>query len=288
MRPPDDNECIVDFCDEKDFSKIPEKTFKIIINVAGIVDQYAPKDLMMEINAEGTRRMCEWALKHDCRHFIQISSVSAYGFKLLGEDRAEDNTKRNKGFFGIPYSQSKAKAERYIEKSGLSGYTMLRFPPILGRNDSYITPTIVPRLLNDEWYFSTKKDKKYSTMYIKNIGPLVSNVIEAGPQNEAFNCTGYEMTWRDYVYEYARQLDVELEEQYQSIWKGLKNWDDKQILLMLGYCYFGAHYPNDKLKDIIGFEPKYSWKEGVADAIEGYFEREEQNSMQKTGEMESG
>jgi len=107
-------------------------------------------------------------------------------------------------------------------------------------------------------------------MYIKNMGALISKFIEAGPKNEAYNCVDYEMTWKEYVLEYARQLNVELKEQYKSIMSGLMNWGDKNILLMLGYSYFGAHYSDEKLQEDYGFEPPYSWKEGVADAIVAY------------------
>lgn len=287
MREPLENEVIVDFRKEEEFQKIPDKEFEIIINVAGVIDSNLPKELMMNINAEGTRRMTEWAKSHNCEHFIQISSVSAYGMQLLGEDRKEKKRLRNKGVFGINYSKSKAKAERYIEKSGLSGYTLLRFPPILGENDSYITPTIVPRLIEGNFYFSGNKERKYSTMNIKNIGPLLSKVINAGPQNEPFNCCDFEMTWPEYVAEYADQLNLELPDKKISVFKGLKKWRDKQYLLMVGYSYFGAHYCTDKLKEKIGFEPPHSWQEGVADGIKGYF-REEPEMEKKWREKTNG
>lgn len=270
MREPLEKECVVDFCKEEDFNNIPDKNFEIIINVAGIIDSTVPRKLMMNVNAKGTRRMGRWARKHDCKHFIQISSVSAYGMQLLGENRKEKKILRNRGVFGINYSKSKAKAERFIEKAKLNGYTLLRFPPILGKNDSYITPTIVPRLLNGTFYFAGKKDRLYSTFYIKNMGPLIKKVIDAGPQNDAFNCTDYEMLWKEYVAEYARQLNIELKDQKISILSGLKNWEDKQFLLMVGYSAFGAHYPNTKLKKEIGFEPPYVWQDGVKEAIEDF------------------
>ena len=61
MRAPEEKECIVDFCKDEDFSKIPEEDFEIIINVAGIVDQTVPKKLMMEVNAEGTTTGIIWS-----------------------------------------------------------------------------------------------------------------------------------------------------------------------------------------------------------------------------------
>jgi nucleoside-diphosphate-sugar epimerase len=270
MREPMDKECIVNFCNDKDFIKIPDKDFEIIINVAGVVDQTLSKKIMMEINAEGTRRMSEWAKKHNCKHFIQISSVSAYGFRSLGENRTEIKTKRNKGFFGIKYGKSKAKAERYIERSGLQGYTILRFPAILGEGDSYISPIIISRLLKGEFYFSGKKNRLYSTFYIKNLGSLIFKVIEAGPLNRGLNCTDFEMTWKEYIAEYAQRLGLKLINQKKSIFTALSHWDDKKYLLMIGYSHFGAHYPNDKLKLLIDWEPLYSWQEGVKEAILGY------------------
>jgi nucleoside-diphosphate-sugar epimerase len=189
---------------------------------------------------------------------------------LLGEFNTETKTKRNKGFFGIRYNKSKAKAERYIEKSGVKGYTLLRFPPILGYQDSYISPAIIPRLLKGEFYFCGKQDKLFSTFYIKNIGSLISKLVEVGSQNTALNCTDFEMTWKEFVAEYARLLKVDLVNQQKSIWSGFLHWNDKKYLLMVGYGRFGAHYPNDKLKQLIDWEPPYSWQEGVREAIIGY------------------
>ncbi|MFX0022942.1 MAG: NAD-dependent epimerase/dehydratase family protein [Candidatus Hermodarchaeota archaeon] len=270
LRSPLEKECIVNFCVDDAFDKIPNKQFEIVINAAGAIDQTLSKKLMMEINAEGTRRMAEWARKHNCKHFIQISSVAAYGFRLLGQFNTEIKTKRNKGFFGIRYSKSKAKAERYIEKSGLHGYTLLRFPSILGYGDSYISPAIIPRLLKGEFYFSGKQEKFFSTFYIKNIGSLMSKLIDVGPQNMALNCTDFEMTWKEYVAEYARLLKTDLIDQKKSIWSGFLHWNDKKYLLMVSYGRFGAHYPNDKLKQAINWEPTYTWQEGVKEAIKGY------------------
>jgi nucleoside-diphosphate-sugar epimerase len=270
IREPEDKEYYVDFCIDNDFKKIPNKNFSIIINVAGVVDQTLPKKLIMEVNAEGTRKMAEWATKHKCEHFIQISSVSAYGFRSLGVNKTEKTTKRNKGIFGIAYSKSKAKAERYIERSGLRGYTILRFPAILGEKDSFISPIIISRLLNGEFYFSGKKDRLYSTFYIKNIGSLLSKLIDVGSLNTALNCTDFEMTWKEYIAEYAHLLKLEVLDQKKPLWTALSHWDDKQYLLMIGYSRFGAHYSNNKLTSILNWKPTYFWQGGVKEAIQGY------------------
>lgn len=51
----------------------------------------------------------------------------------------------------------------------------------------------------------------------------------------------------------------------------LKNYlKDKQYLLMLTFSYFGAHFPNSKLKKQIKFEPEYTWQDGVKEAVKSY------------------
>ena len=163
LREPDIHEVKVNFCNTNDFSKIPDKNFDIIINVVGTVDQGIPKKLMMDINSEGTRRMTKWAKTHNCKHFIQISSISVYGLQLLGENISEEMN-RTKMPIGFPYGFSKAKAEEYIENSGLPGYTILRLPPVIGKNDSYISPSIISKLINNDFFFSRQKDKKFSIL----------------------------------------------------------------------------------------------------------------------------
>ena len=102
------------------------------------------------------------------------------------------------------------------------------------------------------------------------MGSLISKIIEADYQNDAFNCTDFEMTWREYVKEYATQLNAEVIDQYVPIKSIFKHWDDKKYCLMVSYCWVGAHYPNDKLRQLIDWSPPYSWQEGVSDAIRGY------------------
>jgi nucleoside-diphosphate-sugar epimerase len=272
MREPEENEIKIDFSKEAEFKKLPDRDFEIIIHTVGIVDQTLPKKLMFEVNAEGTRRILDWAKSHGCKHFIQMSSTSVYGMKVIGENRREDNTKRYHGRFAIPYGRSKAKAEKYIEKSGIA-YTILRMPPVIGKNDSFVSEVIIPRLLNGNFYFSGKKDKKFSFLYIKNLNSIISKLIETGPQNDVFNASDYSLFWRDFIEEFAENLNVKVKDQRKSFLSGLIHWKDKQYLFMIGYSYYGGHFPNDKLKKAIDWEPEYSWKVGVKEAIDGYFEK---------------
>ncbi|MBD3226699.1 MAG: NAD-dependent epimerase/dehydratase family protein [Candidatus Lokiarchaeota archaeon] len=270
-----EDEVKVDVRNREEFDEIPDIKYDVIIHTAGIVDQRAPKKLIFDVNAEGTKNLLDWIGDDKCEHLIQMSSTAVYGFKLLGENRCEETKKCR--WIGIPYMKSKAKAERYIINSDVK-YTLLRMPPVLGENDSYISPTIIPRLLNGTFFFCGKKDSLYSTFYVKNLGPIVEKFIKIGPKNIAVNCTDYEITWNEYIEEYAKQLGVEVIDQKKSIFSVFWNWKNKHYLLMLSYSKFGAHYPNDKMKEFINFQPKYSWREGVKEAVEAYLKNSDMPS----------
>lgn len=240
----------------------------IIIHTAGIIDSALPKKLMFDVNVQGTHNILEYAKWVRCSHFIQLSSVSVYGYNLLGENRSEDQTHRCK-YIGINYSKSKAEAERKIEKSGIP-YSLLRFPPVLGENDSYITPTIVPRLLEGNLFFGSREDHMYSLFYVKNMGSLLESLINHGPLNDAVNCIDYTVPWREYCGEYARQLHVDMPLQVKPFITGLLNWEDKHYLLMIGYSGLGASYTNEKLQTALHWNPPFHWHEGVREAISSF------------------
>ena len=270
VRDAKENEVRFDIRDEKEFKKLPKGKFDVVIHTVGVVSQAAPKKLMFQVNAEGTKRMLAWAKENGGGHFIQISSVSVYGLKTNGQNRSEAKTKRYDGMFAIPYMRSKAKAERYIEESGL-GYTILRLPAILGKNDTVVSPAIVPRLQNGSFYFCGKADKLFSTLYVKNLPPIIEKVIEAGPLNDAFNCVDYHVPWREFVGEYAKVLNVEPGNKTASILSVLPRLNDKLWALIMTYSRFGGHYPYEKLKNRLGDYPiAYPLEEGIREAIQPF------------------
>lgn len=248
---------------------LKNQNYDIIINTIGIVDQNQPKKLMFEVNFRGTKRLVDWSRNMKCKHFIQISSVAVYGLKSIGENRSEQSTKRYEGYFAIPYMRSKAKAEKYIESSGIP-YTILRLPAVLGRNDTILSSSLITKLLKGNFYFSGKKDKIFSTLYIQNLGSLIENVLEIGPKNDYFNCTDYHTKWSKFINEYIKNLSIKTNLTTKSIFSILTNLKDKDYLLMISFSKFGAHFPNEKIKRVFNWNPEYPWEKGVSDAIESH------------------
>ncbi len=269
-REPIGNEVKLDITKTISFQNLPQTRFDAIIHSIGIVDQTAPKKLLFAVNAEGTNNLLSWAKDIDFNHLLYLSSISVYGRRAMGQNRTETKTKRYEGRFSIAYGRSKAKAEKYIEESGLN-YTILRLPAVLGAKDTFLSPSIISALKADKFYFAGKKDHLVSTLYIKNLGSILKKILDIGPLNDAFNCTDYHVSWKEFVGEFAKNLDVPLVIKRKSMLSILTHLGDKNYIYMMVNSYFGAHFPSDKLKQLIDFELSFPWQDGVKEAVNNYF-----------------
>jgi nucleoside-diphosphate-sugar epimerase len=168
---------------------------------------------------------------------------------------------------------SKARAERVIEASSL-GYTFLRLPAVLGRGDSYLSPTIVTALQRGTFFTCGKGLKKVSLMSAANLGEVVHRILLAGPRNRAYQCCDAHLPWRTLVAEYARCLGVDVPDSKRSILSILTHLQDKHHLLLLTFCRFGAHFPDRALHCSVPHRHVHGWREGVAEAVAGILEGE--------------
>jgi nucleoside-diphosphate-sugar epimerase len=81
----------------------------IVLHTAGIFDLGATRELMERVNVQGTRNMCQAAVRHDVQRFVHFSSVAVYG-PPLGTPCHEDAIKRP----GDDYQQTKWRAEQVV------------------------------------------------------------------------------------------------------------------------------------------------------------------------------
>jgi nucleoside-diphosphate-sugar epimerase len=269
LKNPGEDEVHIDITDPEDINKLPDFRFDAVIHTIGEVNQTASYREMYKITVDGTRLITEAAKKNGWLHIIHISSVAVYGFKTMGENRTEDLTKRSDIPFGIPYMRTKAKAEKVVEESGLD-YTILRLPAIIGRNDNSLSPAVIPALVDGSFFLCGKKDRKVSLLNVKNIGPVIEKIVEAGPLNDAFNCCDFHVPFCSLVKEYSGRLGVSPKPGKKSILSLPFNLKDKSFLLILTFSRFGAHYPDKKLHERVPHSHPHSWKEGVRDAVESY------------------
>ena len=270
-RKPGPKEAFLDLTDAKTFKDLPATRFDAVVHAAGIVDQRVRRKRMFAVNAEGSKRLIRWAAANGVSHFIYLSSISVYGWRTMGQNRSEQRTRRSGGIPVVPYMASKIHAECALESSAL-GYTLLRLPAVMGRGDSYLSPTIISALLNGTFFTCGDGVRKVSLMVAANLGAVIHQLLLSGPTNRAFNCCDAHVPWRTLVAEYARLLGVDIPGGKRSIFGMITHLGDKRYLLLSTFSRFGAHFPDDLLHSSIAHRHEIGWQAGVAEAVAGYKE----------------
>jgi nucleoside-diphosphate-sugar epimerase len=269
QRPPGPNEAYLDLTDPKTFENLPLTCFEAVVHAAGIVDQRIRRKRMVAVNTGGTKHLIRWSKTNGVSHFIYLSSISVYGWRTLGQNRSEGRTRRSRGIPVVPYMSSKVRAECAIESSGLA-YTLLRLPAVMGRGDSYLSPTVISALQKRTFFTCGNGLRKVSLMSAANLGAVIHRILIAGSTNRAFNCCDAHVSWRTLVAEYARRLGVDVPGRKRSVLSMITHLGNKRYLLLLTFSRFGAHFPDDLLHRSIPHHHKYGWRAGVAEAVAGY------------------
>jgi len=278
--PEDEREIRMDFSKTEEFNKLwSDIEFPTVIHTVGIVDTEGKvsDEVFDAVHTEGTRQIVEYAKKQGCKHFMFTSSIATYGMQSMGEDISEANTERQIEKNVSPYGRTKVESEIIIEGSGL-GYSNLRLPIVQGKDDTFISESIIPMLDEEKPFTCGKTEKKVSVMYVKNLGPMMSRILEVGPLNGSYNCASHHMTWDDLVKEYAKNLEVDYTPKKKNfMWIFLtRNRRPPTHVLVAAYSNMGAHMITDELyKKLEGWEPPFDWQEGVKEATDA-FKKEKQ------------
>lgn len=266
---PDEGQIHLDLTDEAQLQKLPEDV-EVVVNAAGCVAHGGvPNRVMFAVNTQGPRLLSAWARSRGVGHFIHTSSIAVYGFRLNGEDRTEAGTPRLQSAFGIPYMRSKAQAEAHIEASGVH-YTMLRPPAVIGEGDTVISGGMAAALRGDglPLPLGGSRSRRVSIILVENYADLVCRLVEAGPQDRAFNCADYHLTFEELAGAYAEALDVPVTFR-RSTWLAVATHvSDPGFLFLWMSARFGAHYPSDDLQRTLAWQPVHAWRDGVARSVQ--------------------
>lgn len=216
-----------------------------------------------EVNIRGTLNMMEAARQNNVKKFVYASSSSVYG--------DEPNLPKKEGREGnllSPYALTKMVDEEYgkiyTKLYGLDTYG-LRYFNVFGRRQNpdgayaAVIPKFIKRLLNDE-ISTINGDGKQSRDFT-----YIENVIEANLK--ACQAT-HEAAGQSYNIAYGGR------EYLIDIYEGLCRTLDKKIKPIFGPDREGdikhSNADINKAKELLGYEPDWSFERGIEEAIEWY------------------
>ena len=221
--------------------------------------------LYEEINVKGTLNMMEAARQHGVKKFVYASSSSVYG--------DESNLPKQEGKEGnllSPYALTKMVDEEYgklyTKLYGLDTYG-LRYFNVFGKrqdpNGAYaaVIPKFIKQLLNNERP-TINGDGKQSRdfTYIENVIEANIKACKASHEvaGEAYNIA---YGGREYLIDIYNELCKALGKDIEPIFGPDRKGDIKH-----------SNADISKAKEMLGYNPEWSFKKGIVAAIEWYKE----------------
>lgn len=260
---PREGEVKIDLARWSSFQELENQQFDIIIHSAAALEGSSRK-VMNEVNVEGTVNVLKLAAQSRCNHFIHISSLAVYGLKALGEDRTEETRRSSKG---SSYGATKKRAEEIVEQSNIN-YSILRLPVVIGKMDSFISPLLIRSLKENRAFYNCGKERKISLLHVQNLPFIVEKMINTGSRNDYYNCLDFNISWTDFVIEYAENTGTVprfIRRNFlHSFIRSIRD-SEKRFTTLVGHK--GMHYENGKLVKHLNIKKfPNSWKGAVHDA----------------------
>lgn len=218
-----------------------------------------------KVNVQGTINMMEAAVKNGVKKFVYASSSSVYG-----DEPALPKREGKEGKVLSPYALTKKIDEEYARLYhnlyGLDTYG-LRYFNVFGRrqdpNGAYaaVLPKFIKQLLADEQP-TINGDGKQSRdfTYIENVIEANLKACKASTEvaGEAFNIA---FGGREYLIDIYNHLLKALDKDIEPIYGPERAGDIKH-----------SNADITKAKEMIGYDPDWSFKEGITQAISWYKE----------------
>ena len=259
--------------DLRDYNKVKAEILdadpEIILHLAArteVEKSFYEQLTFSEVNYIGTVNLIEAARElKNFKNFVFASTMEVYGWQpisdLIKEGREEsiiafdETTPPNPN---APYAVAKYACEKYLEYAQRSynlPFTIIRQTNAYGRkdNDFFVTEQIISQMLKGDTVNLGYGEPYRNFLYIDDLMDAWIKVVET-PEKAAGEifCLGPNnaIKIKDYVEKIAQKLN----------WKGHINWNTKPE--RPGEIYL-LNSTNDKIREKLGWEPKYTLDEGL-------------------------
>ena len=282
-RPPGPEEFFLDVTDPDSFAALSgaldEEEFAVV-NASGLPDQTCSAKLMRAVHVRGMKNIITWAVGRNCRHIVQLSSISVYGNAVVGIDRRETNTRRvlwNPLLASLPYGRTKARGEAVLEKSGLN-WTALRLPAVYGPGDGFFTPQLHTRLTGGSRTLPEGSGRPVSIISVHTVASLTDYVLVHGALNAARNAAGAHLPWKNILETYAEAWNLTPGFAGKPRLADYLNFSDPGGQMMAYYSMLGSDFPDDLLREETGWESSEDWKSHIRAAAGTFMKRHRESS----------
>jgi dihydroflavonol-4-reductase len=264
------------------------KDVDVVVHLAGLMRFHDPWEKLFNYNVTATQRIAEDALQHRVQHFIYSSSAEAIGpvTTIPGNETSPFHPT-------YAYGKTKQLAELWLtEKQRTDGLplTILRPTGVYGPGDFYVTLSTVRAVAHGKLRFLPGNGETYIHFtYVDDIIQGFQRTIQKQKQSlsETFLLASDEYTtYKEMFTIIANLLDVPapsrsipmtLAKTYLSFvqWNNKRKGIDDFVMhtSLIDTMKTNRAYSNAKAKKILGFSPRYSYREVMKKTLDWYLEK---------------
>ena len=264
------------------------KDVDVVVHLAGLMRFHDPWDSLYNHNVKATQIIVADALQHGVQHFIYSSSTEAIGpvTSIPGDETSPYNP-------SYEYGKTKQIAEQFLKEKQQTTdlpLTILQPTGVYGPGDVYVTLSTVLAVAHRKLRFLPGKGDFYIHFtYVDDIIQGFQRTIEKPKQSlgETFILASDEyITYKEMFTIVANLLEVPpptrsipmaLAKAYLSFvqWNNNRKGIDDFVMhtSLIDTMKTNRAYANAKAKKILGFTPRYSYRDGMKKTIEWYKEK---------------
>lgn len=265
---------------DRDSVKAAAQGVKAIYHLAGILRGSSLQKLN-EVNAEGTRNVCETALGvKTLKRLVYVSSLSAAGPSRDGRPLKENLPCQPVSLYGLTKLKGEEIAITYSRKVPL---TILRPGAVYGPRETDILAYF--KMVRDGWVFLPSLRQEVSFVYVAD---LVDAILLAGQSPKAVGQTYYvsdgaAYSWQDLTQKIGRSLNRNFRtiSVPMPVVKGIAYLGEiaekitgKATMLNVDKVKeaFYSHWicDNGKIRSHLGFKPLWHLEQGVRESAASY------------------
>ncbi len=264
------------------------KGMNIVVHFAALFNFHAPRDMLFKQNVEVIQAFAEACLSNGVQHLIYCSSTEVLGIIRNGNETSDYNPETNLGYYGV----SKMEAEKIflkIQAEKRLPLTIVRPTGVIGPGKCYpfneLVESIYRNALNARIFPGSGENYIHWT-YIDDITQGFIKILQNPEKTigEIFILAGDEVpTYKIMFSTIAEKLNRKppVFIRYFPIKIGLLFWPlihnyykFKKLDLFpfkpgsLKNSTVSRSYSNKKVKEILGFQPNFSFEKGVEKTIE--------------------
>jgi nucleoside-diphosphate-sugar epimerase len=256
-----------------------------IVHLAGLVTDWAAKQLYFKIIVEGTQNLLLAASKMNVKRMIFMSSLTVHA--LSGHNIGDENTPRDmKSFaYGIAKRDAEDLVQKWAEENESRDYAVVRPGfTIYGKYDKGSFVNAIDAIVKGKFGFLNKGKSLISYVYSENLAYGLDLLISAEKINGAYIVMDGNMTWKEFVDEFSKEAKskpIKTSIPYGLIapivilmvvvFKLLRIKRSPPLnMYRISIPRKHLAFSDKKIRDELGYNPPISFKESIKKTMEFY------------------